>query len=302
VALRSPKTSQGAPARQSGPAEPPRKRGRGWVVTRTLLVILILTVAGALIAVGVVEGKGVQYRAGIDVRSATADATCVYFDCPQPVPTPQGNPYVLDQVNAILSPAMASIVHKNVPTVTTSQLLANVCAKEIGQSATIHICYQTANKGDATTVANAYAHAYVNWSNGRAVTSLSALIGSMNYTLGQMPSLQRAGARGQALAQQIDVVSQAKTAFSNNDGPNGAKIFGNDLSAQQVQTVRSTPSTAKAGAIGAAAGLVLAIGLLLILPPLIRRPGSGDGSDDGRTAASEESLDLFTAPVDEPVR
>jgi hypothetical protein len=73
-----------------------------------------------------------------------------------------------------------------------------------------------------------------------------------------------------------------------------------------VSTVRSTPSPAKAGAIGAAAGLVLAIGLLLILPPLIRRPGSGDGSGDERptsgSASSEESLDLFTAPVDEPVR
>lgn len=275
-------------------------------MTRSVLVILILTAAGALIAVGVVEGKGKEYRSTVQVRSATADATCLYFTCPQPVSTAQGNPYVLDQVNAILSPALAAQVAKRVPPVTTSKLLANVCANEIGQSATINVCYTAASPHDAETIASAYAKQYVTWSNQQAVTSLNGLLGSMNYTLGTLTPDAATGLRGLDLKQQMDLVKAAITAFKANDGPNGAKIFGTDVN-NQARTVRSTASPAKAGAIGAAAGLVLAIGLLLILPPLIRRPGSDDGSDDdrpssGTTASSEESLDLFTAPVDEPVR
>jgi capsular polysaccharide biosynthesis protein len=265
-------------------------------------VIVILTAAGALIAVGVVEGKGVQYRASIDVRAPTADATCQYFTCPQPVSTTQGNPYVLDQVNAILSPALAHQVQRRVPALTTTQLLKHVCANEIGQSATIRICYQASSANDAKTIASAYGQQYVNWSNAQAVSSLTALQSSMNGLWTSLLQAQQSGLRGQTLRGQIDAVGQAIGMFQKGDGPNGAKIFGSDAT-NQVSTVRSTPSPAKAGVIGAAAGLVLAIGLLLILPPLIRRPGSDD--DDrpaGGTPSSEQSLDLFTAPVDEPVR
>jgi len=278
-------------------------------VVRSVLVVVILTAAGALIAVGVVEGKGVQYRASIDVRSATADATCVYYACPQPVSTPQGNPYVLDQVNAILSPALAAQVAKRFPSpsLTTAKLVSHVCANEIGQSATIRVCYQAASASDAKTIAAGYGQAYVDWSNRQAVTSLTALNDSMTGLWTSLTSAQKSGLRGQTLRSQLDQVQQALTAFKSPlGGPNGAKIFG--TATNQVSTVRSTPSPAKAAAIGAAAGLVLAIGLLLILPPLIRRPGSGDGSggDDrptsGSASSSEESLDLFTAPVDEPVR
>ena len=276
-------------------------------MVRSVLVVVILTAAGALIAVGVVEGKGVQYRASIDVRSATADATCVYYTCPQPVSTPQGNPYVLDQVNAILSPALAAQVAKRFPSpsLTTAKLVSHVCANEIGQSATIRVCYQAASASDAKNIAAGYGQAYVDWSNRQAVSSLTALNDSMTGLWTSLTSAQKSGLRGQTLRSQLDQVQQALTAFKANDGPNGAKIFG--TAANQVSTVRSTPSPAKAGAIGAAAGLVLAIGLLLILPPLIRRPGSEDGSGDdrptsGSASSSEESLDLFTAPVDEPVR
>jgi capsular polysaccharide biosynthesis protein len=267
-----------------------------------VLVIVILTAAGALIAVGIVEGKGVQYRASIDVRAPTADATCQYFTCPQPVSTTQGNPYVLDQVNAILSPALANQVHQRVPTLTTAQLLNHVCANEIGQSATVRICYQAASKAVAQAVAKTYGTAYVDWSNRQAVTSLTALNNSMLVLWGSLKAPQQSGLRGVTLKGQIDAVQQAIAAFKVNDGPNGAKIFGTDA-ANQVSTVRSTPSPAKAGLIGAAAGLVLAIGLLLILPPLIRRPGSGDDDrTSGEPRSGEDSLDLFTAPVDEPVR
>lgn len=266
------------------------------------MVIVILTAAGALIAVGIVEGKGVQYRASIDVRAPTADATCQYFTCPQPVSTTQGNPYVLDQVNAILSPALANQVHHAIPTLTTSQLLNHVCANEIGQSATVRVCYQASSKSVAQTVAKTYGTQYVIWSNRQAVTSLQALLNSMKGLKSSLLGNQKSGLRGQTLQSQMDAVQQAITAFTNQDGPNGAKIFGSDA-ANQVTAVRSTPSPAKAGLIGAAAGLVLAIGLLLILPPLIRRPSSDDDDrTSGGTPSSEQSLDLFTAPVDEPVR
>lgn len=313
MALRSSKNPDGdTPRRRRKPAEarptpkaakPPRTPGRGWAVARWLLVIVILTAAGALIAVGIVEGKGVQYRASIDVRAPTADATCQYFTCPQPVSTVQGNPYVLDQVNAILSPALANQVHQAIPTLTTAALLKHVCANEIGQSATVRICYQAASKTDAQTVAKTYGTQYVDWSNRQAVTSLTGLLNSMNGLKSSLAQKQQSGLRGQTLQSQIDAVQQAITAFKANDGPNGAKIFGTDA-ANQVTSVRSTPSPAKAGAIGAAAGLVLAIGLLLILPPLIRRPSSKDDDHPagGTPGSSEESLDLFTAPVDEPVR
>jgi hypothetical protein len=251
-----------------------------------------LTLAGGIIAGCLVELTGKQYRGTIDIRSATADATCaVYFTCPEPSSTVQGNSYVLDQVNAILSPAVASEVAKHFPRLTIAKLLSHVCAKEIGQSATIAVCYQAGSTHDAQTIASAYAEAYVDWSNAQAVRSLAALDRSLSAPRNGVTLTQILSRQNQTVIASVELALESYRAHT---GPNGAKIFGSRTA--HVEPVTQAMGSAKAGAFGAAGGFVLAIGLLLAVPPLLQRRSAGHSSHDDRPSSTLEAQIPVRAP------
>ena len=275
----SPKTS-GA---KRGRGRAQRASGHGSAAMSWLLVILILAAVGGLAAVAVVtEAKGAQYRATVDVRSATTDATCVYFGCEQPASAPQASSYVAGQANAILSPTLASQVADRRSTPSSAQLLSHVCAKEIGSSSTIAVCYVASSRQKAQAIAADYAEQYVHWSNAQAVGSLTTLDASLTRRLDASRSGGRPGSADRGLKLQLQAVRRALRRFQRGHGPDGARI--RNVHNAQVSRMGSTLGPAEAGALGAAAGSVLAIGLLLMVPPLLRRPDTDtDRSATGAT-------------------
>jgi hypothetical protein len=252
------------------------------------VVVVIAGLAGALIALGVVEAKGSKFEATMQVRAPTADAGCLYFQCPQPQPSAQGNPYVLDQANSIESLSLAGKVRRALPAFSgTSQDLAdNVKAKEIGASPTIQITYSS-KVDNAAVVARTYALQYVQWSNDLALSQLSAIKNSLTLQHqqlvdnGQAQSF-RAETTDQGLVSveaAIDSYTAAQQSLQNPgngllSGPNGATIYNTTPIRQSGTGV----APAKAALLGAAAGVILAIGTMLLLPS-VRRGGRGPDRD-----------------------
>ena len=284
---RSYRAQHDRPSRRSAPQRSHRPR---WLVAARrrdvgtwLIVIAALTLAGGTIAACLVELKGGrQYRGTIDIRSATADATCgVYFTCPEPSSTVQSNSYVLDQVNAILSPAVAAEVAKQFPRLTIATLLSHVSAEEIGRSPTIAVGYQAGSSHEAETIASAYAKAYVDWSNAQAVTALAALDKSLSTPRNGVTFTQILNSQHQTVIASVELALES---YKAHNGPAGAKIFGSRAAHVQPETPGTGPSAA--GAVGAAGGFVLAIGLLLAVPPLLQRRRVSHSSDDDRRVAA----------------
>jgi len=274
--------------------EPRRPRGP-WL--RRIVVIVIAGMAGALIALGAVEAKGSKYEATMQVRSPTADASCLYFQCAQPQPSAQGNPYVLDQANSIESLSLAGRVRRVLPAFSgTAQALAdNVTAKEIGASPTIQITYSS-KVNDAAVIARTYALQYVQWSNDLALSQLNAAKNSLTIqhqdlvANGQAQSF-RAETTDQGLVSvqaAIDSYTAAQQSLQNPgngllSGPNGATIY----NTEPIRHTGATVAPAKAAALGAAAGVILAIGAMLLLPSVRR---GTRGPDDGMPAVEEPML------------
>lgn len=298
MALRSYRAHDDRPNRRSAPqtsSQPSWLVAARREVATWLIVIASLTLVGALIAVCLVEIKGKQYRATINVRSATADATCgVYFTCLEPSSTIQGNPYVLDQVNAILSPVVASEVAKQFPRLTVATLLSHVCAQEIGRSATIAVCYRAGSSHEAGTIALAYANAYVDWSNAQAVAALAALDKSLSTPRNGLTLTQILSRQNQSVIASVELARQS---YQAHTGPNGAKMFGSRTA--HVVTVTQATGPAETVALGAASGFVLAIGLLLAVPPLLQGQNPSHRSDEERPESriTGESPGPFTAPA-----
>jgi len=254
------------------------------------MIVVTLALAGALIALGVVQVRGSQYRATVSVRTPTADATCIVtrFNCPEAVPTAAGNPYVLDQVNAIKSLTLAAAVKRSLPgleSTSPEELRSHVSAKEIGASPTVDIGYVADNQQNAGLIAAKYAQQYVLWSNNEAIGSLKVLQRSLQSQWVDLKGQDNAtealnSARGTELNSQLQGVANAiilyQDANKNSNirsntplsGPNGARIYDARVKVVGAQTLPGAPKTA---AMGAVAGLVLGIGLILVLPSLGRR-------------------------------
>ena len=98
------------------------------------------------------------------------------------IPTSSGNPYVLDQVNAIESLTLAANVKKALLNFNgkADDLRRHVRAEEIGASPTIEISYTADTAHNAADIAKTYAHQYVQWSNEQAIASLLELSKSVN--------------------------------------------------------------------------------------------------------------------------
>src|SRR6188472_1206627 len=196
--------------------EQPRS-GRTSSLFRQVMIVLTLGIAGALIAVGVVQARGSSYRATMSVRSPTADASCIYFTCQQMIPTSSGNPYVLDQVNAIESLTLAANVKKALLNFNgkADDLRRHVRAEEIGASPTIEISYTADTAHNAADIAKTYAHQYVQWSNEQAIASLLELSKSVNADWRSIT------AQGTAMAQ----------------SPRGAQVFAEKVGVENAITL-----------------------------------------------------------------
>jgi capsular polysaccharide biosynthesis protein len=295
--------------------EPPRA-GRATSLFRQVMIVVTLAIAGALIAVGVVQVRGSQYRATISVRSPTADATCIYFSCQPPVPTSSGHPYVLDQVNAIESLTLASNVRRSLQdfTGTAEDLRSTVKAKEVGASPTIDISYTADTKHNASEIAKTYATEYVLWSNSQAIASLTELSKSVNddwrKILDQGTAMAQSPRGATVFAEKVGVTNgitlyrQANSAVSNGDaslsGPNGARMY-DSARKFAVQAVQTTPSTAKTAGLGAFAGIVLGIGLVLLLPSLGAGAGGGPRGRAESLPIEPIHRDLVGSEVTKPI-
>jgi uncharacterized protein involved in exopolysaccharide biosynthesis len=277
-------------------------------IVRQVALVAVLTVAGALIAIGVVQARGVSYEATAKVRAPTADATCIFFQCTQPVPTSAGNPYVLDQANAIESRELAGRVRRTLTGFkgTGADLAKRVTAKEIGASPTIAITYRASSRAAAQVIAGAYATQYVAWSNQQALSSLTALEGQLDVLFRdefQGNSNVNNSLRGVTFDQARASIAAAMASYraaiadksGTKSGPNGARIYD---PGSQPEAVRTTPGTVKTAALGGAAGLVFGIGLVLMIPSIggWRR---GPAAEPDRPVAQPA---LVRTEIDEPVR
>jgi len=293
--------------------EQPRS-GRTSSLFRQVMIVLTLGIAGALIAVGVVQARGSSYRATMSVRSPTADASCIYFTCQQMIPTSSGNPYVLDQVNAIESLTLAANVKKALLNFNgkADDLRRHVRAEEIGASPTIEISYTADTAHNAADIAKTYAHQYVQWSNEQAIASLLELSKSVNAdwrsitaqgtAMAQSPRGAQVFAEKVGVENAITLYRQANSELESGNGslsgPNGARVYDTQFKITAVQT---TPSTVKTAVLGAFAGLVLGIGLVLLLPSLgAARNDDTDGRSESRPLEPMRR-DLVGSEVTKPI-
>ena len=91
---------------------------------------------------------------------------------------------------------------------------------------------------------------------------------------------------------------QLESGNGSLSGPNGARVYDTQFKITAVQT---TPSTVKTAVLGAFAGLVLGIGLVLLLPSLgAARNDDTDGRSESRPLEPMRR-DLVGSEVTKPI-
>jgi hypothetical protein len=221
---------------------------------RTFLLVAVAAAAGSLAVAAVVPSRAAEYAAEINVAAATRDLGCRYFHCPLPTPglPAAGDPYVLDQANAIERPDIARRVRGlDGSPLSEETLLANVSAKEIGRSRTIVITYTARTDSLARRIAEAYARAYVAWSRRQAAAALATVIDAL------------AAARSRAVEATVRTLRQAQLGSSGGSPPEAASLYPGEKATISSSTEARTRGVAEF-VFGALGGAVAALGAMVL--------------------------------------
>ena len=250
-----------------------RVRHRKTALTR----LVVCAIAGAAAGVVSAVGQGQHYAATVTMQGASTSPTCIYAVCPPAQATAIGYKQLVQQTTLLESRDMALRVHNNVPNAPSiSTLRKNVRARTVGNSFTLSLTYTDRDELQARRIAWAYAQYYKIYANRYAANQLRAELAVDQDALNALTlDEQLHTARGRELSQRVDVLRVANGMYAGGTGPGSPKIYAS--TADSLPAQRITPGTAQAGLMGATAGVVLGVTILLL------RRGRGPR---GRPAAS----------------
>jgi hypothetical protein len=250
---------------------PQTSRSRRWLGRGAVLAVAV--VAGVLISDLALSLQGPRYAATVTVRPLIDNPVCVYTACPNQSAVAGGYQWIIAQANMVQSKAVAGLVHKAIkgaPSVAT--LRSDVRVRENNNSDSIDITYTGRNPGQAQRLAVSFAKQYQTQTAAMVLSALKDPTATTQTAFKQLANdhLTRTP-RGQQLMALLNALrvdnGLANDLAANPDkggGPPGAaQIYAPFPSLVPVQ--RTTPSMARATLLGAAAGLVIGLGILLAL-------------------------------------
>lgn len=248
---------------------PQTSRSRRWLGRG--LVVGVAVVAGILLADLALSAQGPRYAATLTVRPLIDNPTCVYTACPNQSAVAGGYQWIISQANLVQSKQVAGLVHnaiKGAPSVST--LLSNVRVKENGDSDSIDITYTGRNPGQAQRLAVSFANQYERQTSQEILSELKQPTADAQTAFSELVGEHLTHSpRGRQLMQQLNSLRVANGLAANitdksappGGPPGAAQIYAPFPSLVPVQ--RTTPSLFRATLLGAAAGLVIGIGILL---------------------------------------
>ena len=248
---------------------PQTSRLRRWL--RPGLVLGIAVVAGIVLADLALSVQGPRYAATVTVRPLIENPVCAYTACPNQLATAGGYQWIISQANLAQSKAVAARVHnavKGAPSVAT--LLGNVRAKENNNSDSIDITYTGRDPAQAQALAVSFAQQYNKETAAEILTALKDPTATTTSAWNALVPLHLTRTpRGLQLMSLLNTLLTTNHLAGKAYGPPGAPIVYAPFPSL-VPVQRTTPSIARATLLGAAAGLVVGLALLLGLAP--RRP------------------------------
>jgi len=239
------------------------------------LVVAACVLVGALVGVASAVRQGEHYSATVSLRSATFDPACVYSTCPNPRVTAVGYRWPVGQTNQLQSSDMAENVHRNLPGAPpVDTLISNVRAKTVGNSYTISLTYTDPSERESRRVAWAYAQRYAKWANDYAADVMRTELETSTAAFDELTlDEQLHTQRGRDLSMHIDEVRSALLAYEAGNGPGSPIVYAS--SAEVLPSQRITPGTWRAALMGAGAGLVVGLGIVLLRRPAPSRQHVG---------------------------
>lgn len=251
--------------------------------SRRLTVLGGCALVGMLAALAGAAGSGKSYGATVAVRAQNLDPSCLYYTCPAPVATATGFTLVSAQSNLIEDVGLARLVHNAVPgSPSVAELKGNVRAKSDGNSETLFVTYQGDTPQQAQRLAFAYAQQYALAASRTASGVAGKLrdgIASQYDTLSA--SDEKHTVRGRDLATTLGTMTSSSDVYATRPGPPGLPNKpgagpGSPIvyaaSATQLPVVATSPGFVRLALMGAAAGLVVGIVVLLFSRPRDERP------------------------------
>jgi hypothetical protein len=248
-----------------------------------LILLVVCAIAGA--AAGVVSAvrQGQHFAATVTMQGASTSPTCIYAVCPNAQATAIGYKQLVEQTTLLESRDMAQKVHDNLPnSPSIATLRKNVRARTVGNSFTLSLTYIDRNEVQARRIAWAYAQYYKIYANQYAANQLGAELAVDQDALNALTmDEQLHTARGRELSQRVDVLRVANGVYTGGAGPGSPKIYAS--TADSLPAQRITPGIAQAGLMGAAAGLVVGVTILLL------RRGRGRRGQPAASAWAEQT-------------